>query len=51
LEGAAVARPQRAESPSPVRLSRPAVQAGCTCGTYAGVKVHALNCPEAAADA
>jgi hypothetical protein len=46
-DGADVARAQRADSPSTARLSRPAVQAGCTCGSYAGVKVHALNCPEA----
>lgn len=29
------------------RPSRPQVQADCSCATYAGVKVHTVNCPEA----
>ena len=39
-----------AATPRPSRVSSARISTSCNCGTYAGVKVHALGCPEAARD-
>jgi len=40
-----------ATAPRVSRVSSARISLSCSCGTYAGVKVHALGCPEADRDA
>jgi hypothetical protein len=43
--------PSDTPAPRVSRTSSARISLGCSCGTYAGVKVHALGCPEAHRDA
>ena len=40
-----------ASIPRVSRVSSARISVSCSCGTYAGVKVHALGCPQADRDA